>query len=383
MQEVIKLVVNGIELQTFESLELKNSMASITTDFSFTFLPRYKIVNGNLVFIDNIKQEDAVLIYINDILYLTGFIATIKPSGSADRLFWTVQGCDAVSFCLLRHQLKPKSYKIKDFTELTKTVVAENGFADIFKVQNITYKSLPVETQEEIQVDDGETLFNFLDRYAKKAQVLLNTTGTGELVIYREGDLGTSLGKFPNKSKASIALIHDAVDKRRTNILSFDAEHSIWERYQVIEIFSQNNTNNHNIKNANPTGVAIDKQIKIPNRLRLGNTSPTNSTTLQDMARWHLNIRRSQGQSYNCTVQGIQFSPNNKDFWKINTYVEVFDEFSNMNGEFLIESVTFRKDATRGTTTSLTIVNKGSFTLDIEQALIKQRVNNFGNRFQN
>ena len=68
MKDVIKLVVNGLELQTFESLELKNSMTSITTDFSFSFLPQYNIVNGKINWLNIVKTEEPVLIYINDIL---------------------------------------------------------------------------------------------------------------------------------------------------------------------------------------------------------------------------------------------------------------------------------------------------------------------------
>ena len=70
-----------------------------------------------------------------------------------------------------------------------------------------------------------------------------------------------------------------------------------------------------------------------------------------------------------------------QDFWKINTYVEVLDNKKGFNGEFLIDSVVFTKD-TNGTTTQLNIVNKGTYTLDIKQALTKARVNNFGNQFQ-
>ena len=194
MQDVVKLVVNGLELQTFESFELKNSMSSATTDFSFTYAPKSKIINGQYVLIDLIKPQDPVLIFINDIKYLTGYIVSTEWSEGANSDLITVQGMDAVSYCLLRHYPRPKTYKIKDFTALVRMAVEDNGFADIITVQNITFKALPIDTQEQIQIEDGETLFNFFDKYAKKAQVLLNTTGTGELIIYREGDLGTLNG---------------------------------------------------------------------------------------------------------------------------------------------------------------------------------------------
>ena len=138
MQDVVKLVVNGLELQTFESFELKNSMSSATTDFSFTYAPKSKIVNGQYVLIDLIKPQDPVLVFINDIKYLTGYIVSTEWSESASSDLITVPGMDAVSYCLLRHNPRPKTYKIKDFTALVRTAVEDNGFADIIAVQNIT-----------------------------------------------------------------------------------------------------------------------------------------------------------------------------------------------------------------------------------------------------
>jgi prophage tail gpP-like protein len=205
-----------------------------------------------------------------------------------------------------------------------------------------------------------------------------STTGTGELVIYREGVLGSLLGKFPNKAKAGIALINGG---RAGNILSSNFKTSVLERFQVIEIFSQNNNTSHSVKNANPIGSAVDEQIKIPNRFRVGKNIPTQSTTLADIAKWNVNVRRAKGRMYNCTVQGISFSPQNRDFWKINTYVEVLDEKKGVNGEFLIESVTFSQSPENGTITQLQLVNKGSYTLDIKQAIQKLQRNNFGNQF--
>ena len=44
-EDVVKLVVNGVEFTNFISFELKNTMISITTDFSFTYAPKIKYVN--------------------------------------------------------------------------------------------------------------------------------------------------------------------------------------------------------------------------------------------------------------------------------------------------------------------------------------------------
>ena len=164
-------------------------------------------------------------------------------------------------------------------------------------------------------------------------------------------------------------------------MLSTKINVSVLDRYNFIELYSQNNNSANDINSVAPSAVAVDTQIKIPNRKRVLINSPTVSTSLLEIAKWNVNIRRSQSFVYSCTLQGFSYSPENKDFWKINTYVELLDEKKDFNGEFLIASVSFKKDNT-GTFTDLTIVNKGSHTLDIEKAILRLNRNNFGSQFQ-
>lgn len=381
VEDDVKLVVDGIELQTFEMITLNTSMISITTDFAFTYTPKSKIVNRVYVLIDIIKPQDKVEIYINDILYLTGYIVEINWAEDSQSDSITITGMDQVSYCLLRTYPSPKTYTETDYTQLVKRVVADNDFAGIFKVQNLTGGFLPIDNQSEaIQVTGDETAYAFLDRYAKKAQVLLGITGTGEVVIYREGDIGSLLGKFPNKLEASTALIND-LQKKRTNILNSTFNYSVLNRANFIEVYSQNSNSIQNIDNIAPVASAEDKQIHIPNKKRVFVSDPTSVTSLLEIAKWHVNIARSQSVTYSCNVQGFSYSPTNKDFWKINTYVQVLDDKRGLNGEFLIASVKFVKDNS-GTYTTLTIVNKGSYIVDIEKAIKRLNRNNFASQFQ-
>ena len=380
-QDIVKLVANGIELQTFEALQLNTSMISETTDFNFKYKPKSKIIRGKYELLDLIKPQDEVIIYINDIQYLAGFVVTVDWYESSSGEMLSISGMDKVSYCLLRSSAIPKTYTERNYFELVKTVIQDNGFSNLIKVQNLTKQDLIInKEQESIQTDGEETVYAFIGRYAKKAQVLLNTTGTGELLIYREGDLGTLQGKFPNTAKAPIALIN-SITKQNTNMLSTKINVSVLDRYNFIELYSQNNNSANDINSVAPSAVAVDTQIKIPNRKRVLINSPTVSTSLLEIAKWNVNIRRSQSFVYSCTLQGFSYSPENKDFWKINTYVELLDEKKDFNGEFLIASVSFKKDNT-GTFTDLTIVNKGSHTLDIEKAILRLNRNNFGSQFQ-
>lgn len=380
-KDIVKLVANGVELQTFEYINLPTSILSPTSAFQFKYKPKNEIVRGKYKLLDLVKPQDEVVIYINDIKYLTGYIVNVDWEESVDGEMLNIEGMDTVSYCLLESVAIPKTYNERDFIKLVENVIADNEFTDFVKVQNLTGVDLTINKQEEeIQPDGNETVLAFIGRYAKKVQVLLTTTSEGDLVFYREGDLGKLLGKFPNYSKAPIALIN-SVATQKTNMLSTRASFSVLDRPYYLEIYSQNNNNVNDINAASPSATAIDTQIKIPKRQRIMINDPTEAESLLEIAKWNVNIKRSQSTAYTCTLQGFSYSPENKDYWKINTYVELLDEKKDFNGEFLIAEVNFTKDI-NGTFTNLKIVNKGSHTLDIEKAIKRLSRNNFGKQFQ-
>ena len=84
-QDIVKLVANGMELQTFEALQLNTSMISETTDFNFKYKPKSKIIRGKYELLDLIKPQDEVIIYINDIQYLAGLSREGKRLGRQRR----------------------------------------------------------------------------------------------------------------------------------------------------------------------------------------------------------------------------------------------------------------------------------------------------------
>jgi prophage tail gpP-like protein len=83
------------------------------------------------------------------------------------------------------------------------------------------------------------------------------------------------------------------------------------------------------------------------------------NTSLARLAIWQVNLRRAKGQRYDCTIQGFY---SNKEIWQANTLVQILDDKCQLNGEFLIQGVSYQK-SNSGTFTTLSIVNKGAFTL--------------------
>ena len=66
---------------------------------------------------------------------------------------------------------------------------------------------------------------------------------------------------------------------------------------------------------------------------------------------------------YNCTVQGY-YSARDKGFlWIPNTLVQVKDDRCQINGQFLIQGITYRKTL-QGSFTDLSIVERGAFSVE-------------------
>jgi prophage tail gpP-like protein len=379
MTDIITLIVNGEELRTFENIELTSSMQSMSGGFSFTYIPKFKFVRNRYELQGIIKPQDEVEIYINNIQYLTGYVDDISWSQDPESDIITISGRDKIGYVLDSYVI-PRAYTETNYKKLIELVLRDNGWGDVISVQNISSSNLILSAEDDIHAESGETIRDFMDRYAAKAQVLLGSNNKGELIIYREGDVGSVAGRFPTNSNAPIALINNINDQRK-NILQSTFDVSIRDRYRVVEVYSQSSRNVHDINNVSPTAIATDSLVSTPRRVRIQYSNSANESTLVELAKWRVNLKRAKSIVYRCRLQGISFSENNKDYWKINTYVQVSDDQRDVNGDFLIESVTFTK-SNNGTFTDLSIVNRGSYTLDTERAIKRLKRNNFGAIFQ-
>ena len=362
----ISLEINGVEYEGWESISITKSIDNLTSEFSLNSSFQKINLEGEDIITNPIKLQDKARVFIDGNLQSTGTIENLAIAYNNQSHTISVSGRDRTGD-LIDSSIIQKQYSISSFKRLVQVVLSDNGYSDIKVINNVpNIKKLQTTDPEKApSTEDGDTIFSFLDRYAKKVQVLINTDQEGNIVINREGAEVNSLSLISEQGNPD------------NNIKTASVNLAANNRFRFIEVYAQDSNDTFSRGSVSQSGKAIDSQIRAPRRLRITSRNTSTSDLLKDLAKWHINIKRGQGTQYSCVVQGYYSDREQTKLWDINTLVEVRDDKCQIYGVFLINSVTFTKDLSGGSITTLTLVNKGSYTLDIKEAININSSNQF------
>jgi prophage tail gpP-like protein len=349
MANEIFIDVNNIRYSGFTSVEINKSLNTFTGSFAANFVSKELFIGDERIIENPIKLQDKVEIFIDEELKLTGFVESLDISYTSNSHSISVSGRDRTGD-LVDSSIISKSYKTRNLKRLIELVLLDNGYSDIRVIQQ-TFNIDNLEENERVEAEPSDTIFSFIDRYAKKVQVLLTTNEDGDILLTREG-----------QSKISTDLI-SLRQGQNNNIKSASISLNTTNRYRFIEMYSQSANDSFGENSINQSAIAEDQDIRSPRRLRVVNNVASQTPILQDAARWQSNLRRAKGLSYKCTVVNYLTEGDRGETWQINRNIVVKDDKCSLDGEFLISSVSFKKSL-QGSITELEIVNKGSYTID-------------------
>lgn len=346
----ITLEVDGKEYEGFTDVAVNSSLENFSSSFSFSAT----IKENSLGAIQNdIKLQQKARVLIDGNLVITGFVEALNVSYSANSHSITISGRD-VGGDLIDSSIIQKSYKQRNFEQLVNLVLIDNGF--LIKVDN-QVGSLFLESTETIKTEPSESVFDFLDRYAKKLQTLLKIDEKGNLTIIRE-----------DEEVVKNMLINNFTQD--TNILSATLNLSTADRFNLIQVYAQGNNSTHTSASISQKGVATDSKIRKTRRKIISADTASESKSLTALAEWNVNLRRAKGSRYSCKTLG--FFSSNKTLWKPNRLVDIIDLTAQVEGTFLIQGVEFNQSL-QGSFTTLDIVERGAFS--------GSGVKSFGNSF--
>jgi prophage tail gpP-like protein len=351
MSDNIYLEVNGVKYEGFVDIAVNSSLESFCSSFSFSTTVKE---NKQGVIQNNLKLQQKAQVFIDKHLRITGFIEQLDVSYSADSHTITVSGRD-IGGDIIDSSILQKSYSQRNFEKLVNIVLKDNGFSLVEVINEVGILNL--EPTEIIKTENDESIFDFLDRYAKKLQVLLKINPEGNLSIIREDD-----------NVVKNMLINNFTSDN--NILSAQLTLSSVDRFNIIQVYSQGNNKSHTKTSISQKGTATDSQIRKTRRKILSMDTASQSKSLKALAEWNVNLRRAKGSRYICKVVG--FYSSNKTIWQPNMLVDIIDYTAQITGTFLIQGVEFSQSL-QGSFTTLDIVEKGAFSTS--------GVKNFGNSF--
>ncbi|WP_374342564.1 phage baseplate assembly protein [Azonexus sp.] len=195
-------------------------------------------------------------------------------------------------------------------------------------------------------IQEGESVFETLERAARLRAVLLTSNPDGDLVIARAG-----------KERIDQALVEGR------NIKAARAEFSWKERYSSYIVKGQGRLGEDgDSAHSAPSAKVADEVVSRHRPLIVLAEAHSQNATLRDRAEWERNVRRGRAARGSITVQGWKHTGG--QLWQPNTLVSVTSPMLWLdNAEMLIVGCTYTLDEQNGTLTELAIAKPEAFQL--------------------
>lgn len=355
----MELEVNGIRYARFTTASAFISLDSIARGFSFTAV---SIGGLPLPF----KGGEPCRVIVDGFPVIDGFIEVVNVDYDSGSHTITIEGRSKTGD-LVDSSLEGKEINAPiSLKKIIEDVISEIGL-NIAVVDNTNIEDFN-EAEDKLGPAIGENAFVFIERLARKRQVLLTSSSGSDIVITRseptqiEVKLQNILGSNNNN------IISGAVSYDRTN------------RFRDYIVKSQQNTSSLAFSgNADLTdvvdqkGSALDTEVRPGRRLVMRAEKASSNDQAKERAIWEANIRRTRSQVYSVNLNG--YRTQNGELWSTNKLVSITDEFADIDARMLINTIEFKFDTADGRTTALGFVDKDAYQVEISEP---QPVDNVG-----
>lgn len=334
----ITIDVNGVEYSNFTSAGVTLRLDAIAGDFFFSTV----ITGENFL---PIKVNDLCEISVDGTRVLTGYVEVVNVAYTADTHSIDISGrsktSDIIDSDINSLELKP---------EITLKEIIEKIISHIesdVKVINEAGDVEPFKTAEDlISPEIGENAFEFIEKIARKRQILLSSDGNGNIVLTRSGK-DTPPDTLRNQIKSN-----------DNNIKSASISYDMTERFSRYVVKSQLNltalnfggkTKSADIVDQKSEAVTDDEMIKLRKGRQLviqAESSSSNGETT-NRAEWEAKIRKARSITYSVEVKG--FGVNGK-LWGVNQLVKIHDDFARVHSDMLINEISYYQDGNSAST---------------------------------
>ena len=304
----IELQVNDKKYQGWENITINKSMLSISDTFSMN------IYNGIDI---NIVGGDSVKILVDDKVFLSGFVDSLKLGISDTKKPLSVSGRSKSSDLIDCNIFENKQYNIQN----AKVIIS-----DLVKPFGITVSSsLNLEPLEVFDTKVGETYFNAINRLCKQNNILPISDKNGNIKLVK------------NQLIENEKVLKDSDFKElefNQNFTNRFSEYTYKKEGIVVDV-SDGKTTDTDIKRFRPF-VGINTEDK----------------TNKDLANWKKNNDISKSINLTAIVTGWDL--------EINTIVRLDTEI--VKNSYLVKDIEYSKSDS-GTISKLTLVDKGLFNV--------------------
>jgi len=336
MSERASIVIGDVEYKNWVSYEVESDLLTPADAFSF----EVGSLTPDRLLLAYPGQK--VTVKVGSELLIVGRLDEASVRYSARDLSLQVTGRDqaaALVDCSVKTEWNFYSMSLE---AVAKKVLAYYGIA-----ASVDASDGAKEKISQVKAQPGETAWEFLDRYARRQEVLMwfRPDGTFALQAPNEGSSELTFGYFLNTPVG-------------TNILEGDVRWNIAERFSQVTVLGQEA--DFEGETSQPTATQTDSEIEglgLFRPLVIVDSEAENTQAADRRARWERDRRRADGLTLTYTVRGHQ-----QDGRLIvpNKIALVMDERCGISGSYLITAARYSCSKDSGPRTRVTLRRKGA-----------------------
>lgn len=369
MSDSITLTIDGREYTDFTQIKVVDSFLMLCKHFS-----------ADVTLADNtratpLKINAPCYLSVSGLKVMTGYIEKIQIVESSRKIKMRISGrdklCDLVDSTVDASIVQPFTGNIF-FDDLCREVLGK------LKLPASVISSVfprPFFGQGDyVTPETGTGFYEYLEKYANKLQLFLNSDANGNLLIRTAKDAET----IPN-----LLLMENggANNNIISSMTTYDApklfnQYRCHTQQQKIPLFIDELLNVVDFQNqvTDVLGTASNSAVRTSRIYNFIASTAMDTKTATARAVWESNYANSEYFSYQCVVAGYTYDGIN--VWRPNLKVHVIDYHAGVDAVLLISQVTY-KMSIEGLYCQMTLVLPDSFTLKAErdaQSKISQSV---------
>ncbi|WP_024303330.1 phage baseplate assembly protein [Pseudogulbenkiania sp. MAI-1] len=334
MADVCELKVGGQIYGGWTDIEIQRGLEQVSGQFSLQVTERWPGQPEPRP----IRPGQAGVVSIDGEPVLTGWVDEARPGYDATNTWFNVEGRDKTGDLIDCSAIfRSGQWKGASLKRIALDLLAA------YRIDVVVGPHAEKRANEAIasfRLEEGETVFDCLERAARLKAVMLWTDGRGRLVI-----------DLPGQQRAVTALVEGE------NILRADLTLSWHERYSQYIVKGQAR-GQHNAK-----GTASDTVVTRHRPLIILAEDQTNGPTAQQRAEWERTVRQGRANRATIRVQSWRQGGDAGPLWAPGLRVPVTSPRLRVDAEMLIAGVTYLKNAQDGTVCDLEIADPRAFDL--------------------
>ena len=336
MKDFATLDINNNRFDGWQSVSIERSLETISGGFELSVTERWSGQDSAR----QINEGDQCTVKIGSDVVITGYVDDVNPSFDSESHSLAIQGRDNTGDLVdCSTIISPGQWRGYKLEQIARALLAP--FNVPIKVECDTGEAF-----KDFSIQQGETVFQAIERMCRLRAVLPISDGKGSLIITRAGS-----------KRATTALVEGE------NILKADGNFSHKDRFSTVIVKGQTRGDQHTTPEVATKykGMAFDPGIKRYRPLLVLAEGQANTKQCQDRAGWEIATRYGKATRINLTVQG--WRQENGQLWEINTLVSVKSAILKINTDLLIVSTRMTLDDQSGTLTEMELVRPEAYQL--------------------